>query len=285
MLRSIGSFFKHLLTAVATIAVVGLILLIAIIAILIHACSYHGYDGDHPDLYTVAVNNVFGIDGKYSNGEVTKNPRIEVIETDDYGRTLFFYNELYGTQIEYGMAFVISQKTEDGFVYYYQDDCYLPYFDSEHDLDVIMENIDRGVIEMLKERNDWNMELNESKCTKSEFTKEKPKGKVDTFSIEHDKKIEEYAKANGVDESATVNSSYFKFCNSDYEGKELFYVSGNIMKTDENGKTISESFVYAVIFGADGNIVENGIVEIKNPRTSHELIKTLKEQTGWIYGK
>ena len=285
MLRSIGSFFKHLLTAVATIAIVGLILLIAIIAILIHACSYHGYDGDHPDLYTVAVNNVFGIDGKYSNGEVTKNTHIEVIETDDYGRTLFFYNELYGTQIEYGMAFVISQKTEDGFVYYYQDVCYLPYFDIEHDLDVIMENIDLGVIEMLKERNDWNMELNESKCTKSEFTKEKPEGKVDTFSIEHDKKIEEYAKSNGIDESATVNCNYFKFCNSDSNGKELYYVSGHITKTDENGKTISESFVYAVIFGADGNTVENGIVEIKNPRTSHELIKTLKEQTGWIYGK
>lgn len=281
MFKAIGSVFKHVLSAVATVAVVGLILLIAIIAILIHACAYHGYDGDHPDLYTVAVNNVFGIYGEYSNGEVTKNPDIEVIEVDDFGRVLFFYNELYYTHVNYGMAFAISQKTEDGYVYYYQDDCYIPYFDKEQDLDVILKNIDPSIIETLKERNDWNMEINESKCTKSEFVKKKPEGKVDTFSIEHDKKIEEYAKANGVDESGSFYTNRFEFCNSDTEGKELFYVSGSCAVTDENGKTTSESFIWAVIFGTDGNILEGGIVEIIDPRDSHELIKELKAQNGW----
>lgn len=280
MFKKIFSFLAHFIGAIISIAVIGIVLLIALITILVHSCAYKGYDGAHPDLYTVAVNNIFGIYGECDNGEKTYAPYIKIIETDDFGRVLFFYDELISSQIDYGMAFVISQKTEDGYVYYYQDDCYLPYFGTHDDIDTVLENLDPSFLETLKQRNDWNLPINESKCLKSELIKEHPKSNIEQ---EPRQEIEAYAKANGYDESYLVSTSYYRFCNSDLDGKKLYYVYGCITNTDENGKTISESFVFAIIINSNGILVENGIVEIEDPRTSHDLIKALKEQCKWKY--
>mgnify|MGYP006967403959 CR=1 FL=1 len=89
-----------------------------------------GYRGEHRDLYTVAVHNIFAIYGYESNGEVSYDPDIQIIETDDYGRVLFFYSERYdgytGDGVDYGMAVVIMQSSRDGYVWYYRDRCYMP---------------------------------------------------------------------------------------------------------------------------------------------------------------
>ena len=69
-----------------------------IIVLLISSCgflNYSGYSGEHTDMYAVAVNNIFGVQGHISNGEVIYDPEIHIVETDNYGRTLFFYSEYY----------------------------------------------------------------------------------------------------------------------------------------------------------------------------------------------
>ena len=57
------------------------------------AKTFLDYAGKDRDLYTAAVANVFGAYGNISNGEVCYSPVMTVIETDDYGRKLYFYSE------------------------------------------------------------------------------------------------------------------------------------------------------------------------------------------------
>lgn len=77
---------------------------------------------------------------------------IKLLETDNYGRNLFIY-EMGLSPIS---ALLIVQKTEEPFVYYYEDHCYMiqesgPDNFSAHDIDVIKSN------------NDWNKPLDEDR--------------------------------------------------------------------------------------------------------------------------
>lgn len=74
----------------------GVLCLVIVVFLSLSSCGYSKYRGEQVDLYTVAVNNIFGVSGYISNGEVSYDPGITVIETDPYGRVLFFYNENYG---------------------------------------------------------------------------------------------------------------------------------------------------------------------------------------------
>ena len=65
------------------ISIICLFLCILAVPLTFSSCSYRGYRGDHADLYTVAVNNVFGISGHTGNGEISYDPAIDILETDD----------------------------------------------------------------------------------------------------------------------------------------------------------------------------------------------------------
>ena len=71
-----------------------LVALILVLSLSLSSCIYLGYQGEDIDLFTTAANNVFAIYGSATNGEATYSPTIRVIEKDDYGRVLFFYNEI-----------------------------------------------------------------------------------------------------------------------------------------------------------------------------------------------
>ena len=123
------------------------------------------YEGEHPNLYTVAVNNVFGAWGYMSNGEAVYDPDIEVIEKDSYGRVLFFYDERFS----FGTALVIMQASDENEVSYYLDHCYYPYMyseDSPYDA-TYRDLFTEKEISDLKKLNDWNKPINGEKCTSS----------------------------------------------------------------------------------------------------------------------
>ncbi len=110
------------------------ILLSTFVTFSLTACRAY-YSGPHWDLYSVAVNNIFGAAGFGDDGEARPSPDIDIIEVDDFGRVLFFYNEYpnYSKQ-QYRTAIVIMQHHDNSdyrWVYYYQDVCYLPYLGDE----------------------------------------------------------------------------------------------------------------------------------------------------------
>lgn len=236
-------------------------------------------------MYTVAISNVFGLFGYTSNGEVSYNPDIEILETDEFGRVLFFYDEYYNDSIDpkpdFGMAFVIMQKCTDNYVYYYQDACYFPYFDTVDDYEEVLKRVDANDLNELKMRNDWNKELDESKCTKTQKTTIKPDGNVKVKDYEFDTIIYSYAKANGYQGSDKKTFKFSKYCNSDIYGKELYYVY--CMSSDDygNGETVYGTYDYAVIVNSDGSFSDNPIVEITDLTNSYETIELLKQQNNW----
>lgn len=250
------------------------------------------YDGEHIDLYTVAVNNIFGINGYTNNGEISYQPEVSVIETDKYGRTLFFYNESYMSGNEYAMAFVIMQMSVDGYAYYYQDVCYSPFFDDTTDswhgteggddyikaLELAGDSIDE-----LKERNDWNKDLDSSKFTKSKFCDEKPEGDIDVSDTALSKAVYTYAKEHGYQGSDTSMVRGYEYCNADADGKELYYVYCMTMDTDENSEKIFGYYNYAVIIDPEKSISQNAILEVNDPFTYYEQIRELKKNNNWKY--
>lgn len=84
------------------------------------------------------------------------DPRSEILETDEYGRILFAYNNGFGV---YSVG--IRQKYDEKYVYYYDNVSFL--YTSEYRVYTPEQISD------LKEANDWNEPLNEGKKIKRKF--------------------------------------------------------------------------------------------------------------------
>ncbi len=253
-------------------------------------CIYR-YRGKHMDLYSVAINNVFGADGSRFNGEVSYDPYIEIIETDGYGRVLFFYDE--GYRSKYGTAIIVMQKSEDSFVYYYQDICYSSVILVKDDY---WHNGDEGVtykdiftkeeIELLKEANDWEKPFNSEKCTKAAITDRKnDDGNIGINREDFDKAITSYVRTteyNGKDTNSIYR--YSIYCNTDKFGRELHYVYG--IGSDVKGEGVSpdsehQDFEFAIIFNPDKSCNIDNIIEITDAENCYEEVKNLKQKCGW----
>ena len=113
---------------------------------------------DRPDLFSVFASSYVPIspDGEWDE--------IYEIETDSYGRILFVYVTYgYNNKINHrsNWAFV-CQKSDEHYVYYY-DNCYINIQDKE---------LTNSELDTIKQMNDWNEPLNESKCSKTNQTEE-----------------------------------------------------------------------------------------------------------------
>lgn len=243
--------------------------------------NYTGYKGEYQDMYTVAVNNVFGISGYISNGEALSDPEIQIIETDEFGRTLFFYSEHTEAEPDFGMAFIVMQKSENGYVYYYQDKCYIPYFYTVSDWSSISEKYDTAVLQELKELNDWNREFNEEKCVKLKADNKKSEGKIHPKKHTFNEIIYNYETKNGYAGEDKSFFQYSEYCETDAYGRELYFVCGMTMNTAENGENISDCYNYAIIFNADGTCSDNGIIRIEDIAESFNSVNELKENNNW----
>lgn len=129
------------------------------------------------------------------------------IETDNYGRTLFLFSS--GSP----NALCILQESDEKYVYYYGNVSFL--IDSYN---YNMYNPDE--LDALKEANDWDEKLDDSKMIKRELLKS-------TLSRNRDSAIG-WRKANsildnalGADEKNNFSSEYFDYSQT---GQELFYV-------------------------------------------------------------
>ena len=262
----------------------GCVILLYASPLLIMFCG-RSYRGEHRDLYTVAVHNIFAVRGYESNGEVSYDPEIRVIETDDYGRVLFFYSEYYNGYselvIDKGMALVIMQSSQDGEVWYYRDLCWMPCFGTTDDWEDISAGLEPKALEALKEANDWNRELKEEKCAKVSITRKKPEGKIHPRDTFFDQLIYPYMKQQGYRGTDRSFCKYSIFCETDAFGRELYYVYGMTANPGPGGKTRYNTYEFAVVLNADGTCPENGIAEIRTITDSADIIRRLKQGTNW----
>ena len=225
-----------------------IVLLLIVLAMLtsLTSCKFI-YKGDHPGLYTAAVNSLMWVRGLSTHTEAFHDPLITILETDEYGRILFRYTEDRWYEADYfeyfiGVPFsaiIIVQAVTDEFVYYYEDFNFYhkeKEFQEEYKLDEqeFEAEFTSAEISELKANNDWNQPLTLDQCVKKEFIYKKSR-EMDLMDFHP-----EIAEKIRVQEACEF-VVYPKFQTQDAYGRYLYYSE---IETEQNG---GKKYTYALI--------------------------------------
>lgn len=157
-----------------------LLLFLLFSIICLSACARRGSiaDSGRDDIYNMVGNGV-----PYAGYGDYKLDYVWHKETDAYGRELFLYqSELYAIDGRQDI-WVISQKTEGDYVYYYEDFFYITCPNSGE--------ISQADLSILKEKNDWNKPLEQAKMVGLRY-KNKEYQRLDYyFQLEEGDKIKD----------------------------------------------------------------------------------------------
>lgn len=185
-----------------------------------------------------------------------KGIHTEVIETDDFGRTLLYQKKHSRLTDKEEGVYVICQKQSDSTVYFYED---INYAWENEALD----------LQKLKEENDWNTELQESKCSSRyirvsfdlSLISDSPFEKFDDERF-----YSSLQRTHGIAEDAIRSVG---FCDEDGGSNAVYFI--NL----QNGEK------YFCIVDAEYNTY---VSKIKDPYNVSNEIINLKRLSNWSYG-
>jgi len=101
----------------AAFPVLILLLLLFLLFSFLESCgSNFEYTGDRPELYSVAINSILGVQGFAPSSWGPVRPSIIVLDEDSYGRVMFLY---YESSFISPVNIVIMQKVDGDYVYFY----------------------------------------------------------------------------------------------------------------------------------------------------------------------
>ena len=276
--RDDGSEVKEMATKRMKLQII-IIWMLAVVILTTGCGDGRVYDGNYPELYTVAISSIFGTRG-YRLDPHPFPARVKVIEVDDYGRTLFLYNE--GNLIS-RFSLVISQKSDDEYVYFLPHHTFIsverisPWpFDNIGDFELLRESIENSFlpeeIEELKERNDWNQPLNLDNAIRARIVTEKEEGPINDEAL-----LEAYLAALGNDavENALGRDDIMWFSQMDNYGRSIYRASGYNSEGDY-WRTV------VMLFQADGSFdVDTGVMELHDLQRYQDELKAFLVSNGW----
>ena len=181
----------------------------------------------------------------------------EILEEDSQGRILYEYttkNLISGNE---DTALVICQKIDDESVFYYEDVCFLLSGYSAQD------------VEQLKEANDWNAPLDESKLSR----------RVKNISLDlfimPDDALEHKSVRQACIRTLQINPE---------QAKDLF-----LLDTDGYGKTLylfiaGSSTGYLRYFIITDSSYRIAFMEIVDGLVNPDAVASFKQENGWTYG-
>lgn len=223
-------------------------------------CSPHNYVGFDYDLYTTAVHNVPAV--SRGNLETT-----EILEEDSFGRTLFWYENRF--VYDYGKpmhALCISQFSEGGRAYYYEDVCFIF---SDENMYAPEEEIAR-----LKELNDWEKPLNIEKMSSAKIVKDS------LFKDERDRDNPHKDIAMAAVDCPEGFDWGCMDITSDNFGRQLIVLTE--IKYDESYHILDRGKIFAVVVSSQNNYdVNNCYAEIDSFDNYHEIVINLKKANNW----
>lgn len=228
------------------------------------------YRGDYPAAYTVAIYSFLGSRGSGGNGEITMTSDVGVLETDEYGRVLFYYHEGI---FDEGCGYGIMQFEQDGYAYFYEDDCVIAATDDwdgtgeiTHDDWFAHEEVDA-----FKKLNDWNLPLNEEKCAKEKIVTRKSKSKLKLSDQDFEKAIMSYCTATGKVYFPDIIYGDEQYFISDDYGREMYYY-----------RCPNDMGCFAFVFNPDGTFAgANCAVFYEDVMDFCDALKELKRNSGW----
>ena len=231
--------------------------------------QYTGYKGEYPALYTEAVNSILAIKGFHNHGDAL----INLVEEDSFGRILFSYYDdsyYYG---EYFLSYLICQKIDETYVYYYPD--YNFIIKESNWVDVPFSDEE---IEDFKNKNDWGKEIKEKELIKYKITRKKKEPEVEIETKDFDVLFQKIAKEHGRNGNGTMVDPYVLYLTSDSYGRTLYFASAN--HTDVNKEVMEINL--AIIFNPDGSYDEKTcVMELMDFYNYHGRLKEFKELNGW----
>ena len=229
-----------------------------IILVFLGGCTDNStYRGEYQDLYTEAIHSILWNAGYSSYHHNTAQPEIKILEKDDYGRTLYTYFENWNA--EYNL--VISQYSDDDYVYYYEDCNFLT-----KEITNPLTEFSKVEADYLKSLNDWGKEINPEKCVKKPITNVKP-------SIPCDEKIIEEKVALQFKADEKRSWTGLSYLTSDSVGNFIVYGYINLYDDD---KLIQ----FAIIIDADCEEFKFFVPsELYNYQ---EELKNFKAENGWM---
>ena len=247
------------------IAKVNFIVVIAMAIIITVGCTSKDkiYDGEYPDLYSVAIHSLLGSSG-FIQSERSFPSIIKLVEEDTHGRKLFIYYE--GTSIS-TYSLLISQNNDDEYVYFYPDYNFISVEESKWQHTATLgppeDDFTTEEIEELKRNNDWNKPINIDRCIKAKIVREKEMGPME------DKKLEKaYYETLGEDGGPRAIPRISFLVTDDY-GRSIYLWYGN------SGLNL------VIIFQPDGSYEEQGVMELKELQNYQDELKAFKELNGW----
>lgn len=240
-----------------------LFLLIVMVLLCFSACwprlPNSVYKSDHPELFSVAVNSVLGI-------EASKWDKMEILETDPEGRVLFkYYSNIKAFPDEYLFILLICQKSDEIYSYYYDDYC---FFIFRNESDITNEQIVK-----LKEMNDWNKELNDEKLTKV-------KSSFDQLicSDERNKALNEKFKSYFIPQEG--HKYFFYPITIDQDGKQLFFIRNFKLQTGND--TVGYFETYIMILNEDDTFNEDTFLQkLDDEYNYQEQLHDFKKLNNW----
>ncbi len=235
------------------------LLIVILSTVLLIGCRV--YEGKDHDLYQQVKSSVLCTNTVRPGQSIS----LETIDEDQYGRRLFRYFMYITDLCEYKQVSVIavSQKTESGWVYYYED---INFIMAE-----TFEELDEDQIETLKKENDWDQPLDNQKMSRRKPYA--PHIQIDNvLSKFHDEILTEPGSGLGA-----------SFCDTDGAGKVLYYYI--VYDIDRNDDIYVDERTYIAVINEDGTYnADTWIEELEDIYAYQEQLHALKLANGWTFG-
>jgi hypothetical protein len=231
------------------------------------------YNGSYSDLCTEAANSLFDVRMPTSTNIV--------VDKDDFGRRIYLF---YGSSIMARdniyegkdiFAFMISQKTDDTYVYYYPDVNFIVQkwpegiytnTDEKQLLKKLTEEISNEAIKELKTKNDWGMPINESKCIKIKITQ---------YDTDSEKLVSQKLRQKVYNETCEYGRSKSEYAlsylTSDAYNRHIYFFRA----VDANNNYTKS---YVVMFKPDSSYE---IAEILDLWNYQDELKLFKSRNNW----
>ncbi|MCL2222839.1 MAG: hypothetical protein FWB92_11010 [Oscillospiraceae bacterium] len=232
------------------------------------------YSGDYPELFTVAVYSLLGIQG-YSISDIILQPLSEVMifptDQDSYGRILFIYIEDSGISTP---SLIISQYSSETHVYFY------PHFNFisapsdelifEHEYGRLINIVfPEKLVDELKKKNDWGQPLNLNIAARAEIVRTKSAGPLSRNALR---------EAHGISLGEnSIGRLHYRYFDTDTYGRSIYVFSRNVNRRDIVGNHFA-----VVLFHPDGTFDEDlGVMELTEWFNYQEMLKEFMELNGW----
>ena len=179
-----------------------LVIVVIFIVALLFSCKQNVTEND-----VLAICSSFAVPGMNISDMKGSPYTVNVIEKDSYGRILFEHESINTICSSMRKVYVICQKYNENYIYYYEDICYI--FDNG--------NVD---LTLLKEQNDWNCPLEESKLSERKYGVSLDYHLINYTVLDWNTVRESYCSSENVDDSE-LNDFFLLDC--DPVGNELCY--------------------------------------------------------------